>query len=253
MSNMMTQAGADKCFLGSFLSEIAAPNIIRIYHACGLDFVIVDCEHGAFDYSQVAALAAVGNGVKLPIFVRIPCVSREPIQKYLDAGVDGLVIPMMESAEMAQEAISFTKYAPMGRRGASTMRPHSEYNPGKLADYMARANRRTMVLAQIETKEGLRNASKIVGTKGLDGLFIGPNDLSIDFGNPGEFHTPEMESAVRTIISVSREAGKLSGVISSDMAYLKWCRSEGMRLFSCNSEVGLLVQRVKSMMDEFVL
>ena len=253
MSNMMTQAAADRCFLGSFLSEIAAPNIIRVFHACGLDFVIIDCEHGAFDYSQAAALAAVGNGIKLPIFVRIPSVSREPIQKYLDAGVDGLVIPMMESPEMAEEAVSYAKYAPLGRRGASTMRPHSEYNPGKLADYMEKANRRTMVMAQIETQEGLRNSAKIILTKGLDGLFIGPNDLSIDFGIPGEFRTPDMENAVRTIAGVCREAGKISGAISSDMAYLKWCRSEGMRLFSCNSEVGLLAQRVKSMMGEFTI
>lgn len=251
MNRMVSLALNERSILGSFLSEMAVPNILRIYHTCSLDFVIVDCEHGPFDFSQVAALSAVGNGIGLPILVRVPYVSRESIQKYLDAGADGLVIPMMENPETAQEAIQYAKYAPLGRRGASTMRPHSEYNPGKLFDYMKNANQRTMVFAQIETKKGVSNAGRIADTQGLDGLFIGPNDLSVDFGTPGEFGSPDMENSARAVIHACQKARKPSGVISSDMAYLKWCRSEGMRIFSCNSEVGLLAQRIKSVMSEF--
>ena len=70
--------------------------------ASGLDYVIVDCEHGYFDYSQVAALAAVGNGIHFPVIVRIPSVARDCIQKYLDAGVDGLLVPMLETKEQAR-------------------------------------------------------------------------------------------------------------------------------------------------------
>ncbi len=240
-----------RSILGSFLSEMAVPNILRIYRSCGLDFVIVDCEHGSFDYSQVAAQAAVGNGIGLPVFIRVPGIAREAIQKYLDAGADGLVIPMVEEVDQANEVIQYAKYAPLGRRGASTMRPHSEYNPGKLADYMIKANARTMVFAQIETRIGIKNADEIAKTEGLDGLFVGPNDLSVDFDAPGQFRTIAMESAVMAVIDACSKVGKPSGVISSDMNYLKWCRSVGMRIFSCNSEVGLLAQRTRSIVSEF--
>ncbi len=251
MHPIITNALEGRSAIGCFLSEIAAPNILRIYRASGVEFVIVDCEHGAFDYSQVAALAAVGNGIGLPVLVRIPCVAREHVQKYLDAGADGLLVPMISTADSAREAVQYAKYAPLGRRGASTMRPHSEYNPGKLSEYMAKANGRTMVFVQIETQEGVQNALDIARVDGLDGLFVGPNDLSIDYGAPGDFHTPAMEEAVKKVIGSASQAGKPSGVIASDMAYLHWCQALGMRLFSCNSEVGLLAQRTKSMVTEF--
>ena len=80
----------------------------------GLDFVIVDCEHGYFDFSQVAALAAVGNGIEFPVIVRVPSVSRDCIQKYLDAGVDGILVPMLETKEQAEHLVEYGKYAPDG-------------------------------------------------------------------------------------------------------------------------------------------
>jgi 2-keto-3-deoxy-L-rhamnonate aldolase RhmA len=237
--------------LGTFLSEIAAPNLLRIMKSAGLQFVVVDCEHGYFDYAQVAALAAVGNGIGFPVIARIPSITREPIQKFLDAGVDGLLAPMTNTAEQAAELVRFGKYAPLGARGISTTRPHTEYNPGKLADYLAKANRRVMLFVQIETAGGVAAAADIAAVAGIDGLFIGPNDLASDYGCPGDFHTPQMQTALRAVIEAAKKAGKPSGILASDIGFLKKCRALGMRIFSCNSEVGLLRQRMKTLCGEF--
>ena len=246
--NMKSKLTAKEVLRGMFLSEIAAPNLMRLMQAAGVDFTIVDCEHGYFDFSQVAAIAAVGNGIGFPVIVRVPHISRDCIQKYLDAGVDGLLVPMLETEEQARELVRLGKYAPLGARGISTMRPHSNYNPGKLTDYMQKANDRVMLFAQIETAKGVGNIDKICAVNGLDGVFIGPNDLACDLGHTGDFNTPDMEAAIGTVLNAANVHGLPSGIIASNPAFLKKWEAAGMRMFSCDSELGLLKKGIQAML-----
>ncbi len=245
------QKREDRAVVGAFLSEIGAPNLIRLMQASGLDYVIVDCEHGYFDFSQVAAIAAVGNGIGFPIVVRVPNVSRDCIQKYLDAGVDGILVPMLETVEQAKALVHFGKYMPEGGRGISTMRPHSNYNPGKLTEYMEKANKGIMLFAQIETKLGVENAEKIAAINGIDALLVGPNDLACDLGTVGDFQTPEIQECFKKVVAACEKAGKPSGIIASDVKFLRECEALGMTLFSCNSELGLLKSGIQSMLKGF--
>lgn len=233
--------------LGMFLSEIAAPNLIRVMQASSIDFVIVDCEHGYFDYSQIAAIAAVANGIGFPIIVRIPQISREHVQKYLDAGVDGLLVPMLETPEQAKMLVKLAKYAPVGCRGISTMRPHSNYAPGDLKIYTQRANERIMLFAQIESRAGVENAREIAGVKGLDGIFIGPNDLACDLGHMGEFNTEQMDLAISRILAAAQTYKLPCGIISSNSTFLRKWIEKGMTMLSCDSELGLLKKGIMEM------
>lgn len=251
MNALIKEALNGNARIGCFLSEVAAPNLLRLLKVGGMEMVIVDCEHGYFDYSQVAALCAVGNGIDLPIVVRVPSAQREGIQKVMDAGADGILLPMTGTAEMARTAVDYAKYTPVGKRGISTMRPHSNYQPGKLLDYMARANERTMVFAQIETCEGVANAPAIAALDGLDALIVGPNDLSQDMGFIGQLHAPQMLKAYEQVAQAARQAGKPCGIITSDMSLIHQCEAMGMKLFSCDSELGLLMKGVKGMRRSF--
>lgn len=235
--------------LGMFLSEIGAPNLIRLMQAAGVDFVIVDCEHGYFDFSQVAAIAAVGSGIGFPVIVRVPHISRECVQKYLDAGVDGLLVPMLETREQAEELVRLGKYAPEGARGISTMRPHSNYNPGDLVAYTEKANRRTMFFAQIESKKGVENAGEIASVPGLDGFFIGPNDLACDMGQTGQFNTAAMDAAIGSVVAAAKDHGIPCGIIASSAAFLRKWEERGMTMFSCDSELGLLKKGIQAMIQ----
>lgn len=241
------RAGQER--MGMFLSEIAAPNLLRLMKASGVDYVIVDCEHGYFDYSQVAALAAVGSGIGFPVIVRVAALTREPVQKYLDAGVDGLLVPMLETREQAEALVMYGKYAPEGKRGISTMRPHSNYNPGKLTEYTAAANERIILLAQIETKRGVENIEEIVRVPGIDGVLVGPNDLACDLGKMGDFSTPEIKDCIDRVIRAAAGAGIPSGIITSKVGLIKECRQKGMTLFSCDSELGLLKKGITAMLE----
>ena len=246
-AELKTKRREGKNVVGMFLSEIAHPNLVRLMQAAGAEFVIVDCEHGYFDYAQVAAIAAVASGIGFPMIVRMPCLSREPVQKYLDAGADGVWVPMLETREQAEELVRLGKYAPMGQRGISTMRPHSNYAPGKLTEYIGKANERTMLFAQIETRRGAENAGAIAAVEGLDGVFVGPNDLACDLGCTGDFNTPVMERTIGSVLEAVRKAGKPCGIVASNPEFLRRWAARGMTMFSCDSELGLLKKGVQNM------
>ena len=247
-----TQSGtAHEAYLGCMISEISTPNLPRILKAGGFSFVIVDCEHGAFDYSQIASIVAVANGIDLPAIIRVPEIRREGITKYLDMGADGLLVPMVNTAADAAEVVRYAKYAPVGRRGLSTQRAHTEYAPPPIADYMVQANRRTLVWVQIETQRAVCNVRDIAGTEGVDALLIGPNDLAVDYGCPGAYDTPAMQAGILTVIAAAREASKPSGIITGNSHLIHYYHDRGMTIFSCGSEISMILSGAKEMIKDF--
>lgn len=238
------------CVLGTMLSEISTPNVARIMHACGFDFLIIDCEHGYFDLSQTAALVGMSNGVGLPVIIRIPGASRELITKYMDMGADGLLLPMTSTPQQAQELVRYAKYAPLGQRGISTQRAHTNYNPPPLHQYLEEANRRTLLFAQIETREGVRNIDGILALEGIDGALIGPNDLACDYGTPGKLENPKMEQGISQVLAAAVAAGKPCGIITGKIPMLEKWRARGMTILSCNSEVGMMMDAGKKIVKD---
>ena len=135
-----------ECVVGTMLSEFYTPNIIRLIKCIGYEFVFIDCEHGYFDLSQVANLAAVGKGFGIGVIVRVPSVQREFITKVLDIGVDGLLLPQIDNVELAKQAVYYAKYCPEGKRGLSTTRAHTDYNPPSVAEYVKKANKENSII-----------------------------------------------------------------------------------------------------------
>lgn len=236
---------------GTMLSELSTPNIVRIMKTAGFDFIIVDCEHGYFDFSQVAMIASVANGFGMTMLVRVSSISKDNIAKVLDMGVDGLLVPMVNTVEDARHVVSLVKYPPMGGRGISTTRAHTNYNPPPLDQYVEQANSRTIILAQIESREGVENSSQIAAVEGIDALMVGPNDMAVDFGNPGMLETPEITRAIERVIESARNAGKPSGIIDSHIPFLQKWWAKNMSVFSCSSEVGMIMTTAKQIIANF--
>lgn len=131
--------------LGTAISEFGCPNILRIMKTGGFEFVIIDGEHNLFDMTQFASMVALGNSIGLEVLIRIPGIDRGLITKLLDMGADGFLIPMVNTAEEAKLLVQYSKYAPIGKRGISTTRAHTNYQPPELSEYMEQANKRTKV------------------------------------------------------------------------------------------------------------
>ena len=250
--NLLKERILNKQFvLGTMLSELATPNVARVLSAGGFSFLIVDCEHGYFDSPQVASIIGVAKGANFPVVVRIPEIKREVITKYLDMGADGLLVPMVSTKEDIETVVKYAKYAPLGQRGISTQRIHTNYAPPPLEEYMAFANQHTVILPQIETNEGVANIDEIAAVKGVDAIMIGPNDLAADCKTPGNFGTYLMKKNIAAVIAGAAKAGKPSGIISGNIPFLQDCRSQGMSVFSCDSEVGMLLKASKNIVKEF--
>ena len=226
--------------LGSMLSELYSPNIPRIFSTAALDFVLVDCEHGSYDYTQIAAMASCAKALEFPLLIRVPQVERDCMLKYLEMGAAGLLVPMVESSKMVKQAVAYTKYAPLGKRGISTCRSHNNYYSSGIQQYLQTANENTLLLVQIETRTALSHLSEISSVPGLDGIVIGPNDLSFDLGCFGNYETPQMEKAIAQVIYTAKENHILSGIISSNLPLLNRCKKAGMEFLSWGSELSMI-------------
>ncbi len=227
---------------GIMLSELYVPNIARLLAGCGYDYLLIDCEHGYFDMTQVANLIAVADGKGIPALVRVCQPSRTQVTKYLDMGASGILLSNVEDAKEARRLVEICLYAPQGDRGVSTFRAHSGYQKGDVEALMRRANDSMLVICQIESPEAVRKADEILAIDGVDGVLIGPNDLSQHMGIIGQYEHPRMLEALRHVATKARQAGKWSGVITGDEALIALCAGLQMSCFCIGSELSALHQ-----------
>lgn len=231
--------------IGIMLSEIYVPNIMRLLACCGYDYVIVDCEHGYFDMTQVAHLVAVAEGANLPVLVRVTQPSRTNITKYLDMGAHGILLSDVNGRADAERLASLCRYAPEGNRGVSTFRAHTGYSSGDVAKIMRDANDRVIVICQIESPETVDNIDEITSISGVDGVLIGPNDLSQHMGIFGKYKHPRMVHAMESVAASAKKNGKWSGVITANADLLGMGKKYGMTCFSVGSELNALYSGAK--------
>lgn len=197
--------------LGTFLntgSAIAA----EIAGRSGLDWCVVDFEHGMNDWGLILQQLMAIEGTGMAAFVRAPLIDAGIFKRALDFGAHGLMVPMVETAEDAAEAVSLMRYPPHGRRGVASNNRGAHYG-AKMPDRLARAHTYTTFLAQIETARGLDNVEAIAAVDGVDVLFVGPTDLSVNLGCPGQMDHPDYLAAIGRIVAAARTHGKATGIL----------------------------------------
>ena len=220
------------------LSEAPFPTFPLVISRSGLKFFIIDCEHGSFDNAVLAALAINARSSGLRSIVRLPDNGRANITKLADMGMDGFLLPMTNTADDIRKVVEHAKYAPIGKRGISTTRAHTLYNPPPLAGYMAKANKKMRVYAQIETQAGIDNIGGILEVEGVDGVFVGPNDLASDLGCLGE-DAPILECMAK-VAEAARLAGKCWGIITTNNALVTRAIELDAGMVSFGSELNML-------------
>ena len=229
--------------VGLMLSEVRNPNVVSLFASVALDFFIVDMEHGAYDWETMGGLIAVGRAVGIDPVVRIPEIRREAVLKPLEAGASTLVVPMVDFVAQAEEVVRYGKYAPEGERGTALRRAHSNYERVDPVAYMAQANRHTTIAIQIETQAALDNADALAAVPGVDVLFVGPLDLSISLGLPGQTWSDELRVAYRRVSEAVRAHGKAAGIHVKEVEQARALRDEGFRMLSVGSDIELLADQ----------
>ena len=195
--------------LGSWV-QIGHPGVAEVLARAGFDWVCVDLEHGAIDLESTANLfRALGGSGCVPV-ARLPVNDPTWIHRVLDAGARGLIIPMVKTAAEAEAAIREAKYPPRGVRGFGYSRANG--HGADFAAYIESANDEIAMIMQIEHKDAVANLDAILRVDGVDGVFVGPLDLSGSMGITGQIEHPQMVAALAQYRSVCAAHGKAAGM-----------------------------------------
>ena len=227
---------------GTMIFEFFTPGIAQIGKAAGADFILYDMEHSGAGIETIKAQMAACRGLGLAPMVRVPTLQPQFISRCLDMGAMGIMVPMVETAAQAREIVSATRYPPVGRRGAAFGVAHDDYEAGAVADKVAAANERTMVIALIETAEGIRNVEEIAAVDGIDVLWLGHFDLTNFMGIAAQFTHPDYLAAVDKLVAAAKRNGKALGVMAGDDTWGRDYRAKGFDIIAYGLDL-MLFQR----------
>lgn len=232
--------------VGTFL-KTPAPQIAEIFGLAGIDFAVADMEHGPIALGDLDRLSLGARSVGLPLLFRSAGLEPAAIWPALDLGCAGVMAPHVVDAASALAVIGAVKYH-SGTRGFSPSGRAGDYGTVDAAEYRARMDRETVVMAQIEDRSAMANLAEIATTPDVDVLFVGPADLSLSLGCP--MNSPELEAAVDQVIAAARAAGKAAGLFVGATAQIgKWAE-KGVSVFVVGSDQSLLLAGARALMRE---
>ncbi|TXE59546.1 4-hydroxy-2-oxoheptanedioate aldolase [Serratia ureilytica] len=216
----------------------------------GFDWLLIDGEHAPNDVQTVLGqLQAVAPYPSQPV-VRPPWNDAVIIKQLLDVGAQTLLIPMIQNAEQARDAVRATRYPPHGVRGVgSALARASRWN--RVPDYLQQADEQMCVLVQIETREAVKNLEAILQVEGVDGVFIGPADLSADMGFAGNPQHPEVQRTIDDAIARIRAAGKAPGILMANKALAQRYLEAGALFVAVGVDTTLLARAAEALANEF--
>lgn len=219
---------------GTFL-KTPAYQLVEVLAQSKLDFLCLDAEHAPFDRATLDACVAMGRALDFPIMVRTGDSSPREILQALDYGAAGIVVPHVDSVEKAQAVARAARFGHGGRGYAGSTR-WAGYATRAMPDLMAQSQNETLVLAQIEEPAGVEAAEEIARVDGIDGLFIGPADLSVGYGYDHQT-SDELMSALKRVGEAARAAGKAYVTFVPDAEKAKvWAEAYGVTMFFVASE-----------------
>lgn len=196
----------------------------EVVAGAGFDWLLIDGEHSPNDPVSVLPQLQAAAAYPVSAIVRPAWNDKVLIKRYLDIGVQSLLIPYVQTAEEAQAAVAAIRYPLRGVRGVASATRASRF--GRVADYLTQAEDELCLLVQIETRQGLDNLEAIAKTDGIDGVFIGPADLAAGLGHLGDIPHAEVQSAIKDAIARIRACGKPAGILTPDEAtarrYMQW-------------------------------
>ena len=230
-------------------SSLCSPIVSEIISQSGFDWILVDTEHSPNEPPDVLAqLQALKGGTATPI-VRPAWNDAVLLKRLLDIGVQAVLVPFVQNAEEARKAVAACRYPPAGIRGITVSGRGSHY--GRVPDYLKRADGEICVLVQVETGEALGRIEEIASVDGVDGVFIGPSDLSASLGHLGNPGHPDVQAAIQDAVRRLSALGKPAGILTPSEAdarrYIEW----GYRFVAVGSDLGLMAKHADALAKAF--
>ncbi|MFA0944702.1 MULTISPECIES: HpcH/HpaI aldolase family protein [Pseudomonas syringae group] len=231
------------------ISSIPAPAAIELIAEAGFDFVIIDMEHVLINPETVENMIRVAESYGLTPLVRVADLNPKTLLRLLDGGAQGIVLPMIESPEQLADAITACKYHPLGRRSLNAGRPGS-FGKHSLAQYVEAANQQIMVVAMIESAEGVRRAAEIAAVPGLDMILEGAADLSQSLGMPWQIDQPDVQQALSDTWQAAQAAGVAYCTIPRQPGDAARWLARGVKAFVLGDERGIAFRALQARLTQ---
>ena len=230
---------------GCGLQVYRSPEICRLFAAAGFDYVFIDMEHGSFDLETVQDMikTAMDNGIT-PI-VRVAELLYSLVARLLDAGAQGIILPRVEDPKILQEALDWMRFPPAGTRGYGVNPTMMSYENHGMPAVIEHLNLNTVSVVQFETVLSMERADELLSVRGFDIAMVGPADLSISLGVPGQFDHPLLVSTVDRLIEKCVKHNVVPGIQTRTTAMAKFWAERGMRFVGASAEHGLLMEKAK--------
>ncbi|MGB9597790.1 MAG: HpcH/HpaI aldolase family protein [Candidatus Poribacteria bacterium] len=224
--------------IGSFV-KITDPAVVEIMGLAGLDFAIIDMEHGPISYETAQNLIRAGELVGISPIIRVSENDPVAILRSLDIGAEGVEVPQIRNAKDAELTASSARFHPQGDRGVCRYVRSGRYSSMDRKEYFRTANEKVITIGHLEGVEAVKNLDEIMAVEGLDILFIGPYDLSQSVGVPGEVDNPLVIKQMEKIIESAKKANKLVGTFADDIKSAKRWVDAGVMYIAVSVDVGI--------------
>jgi 2-keto-3-deoxy-L-rhamnonate aldolase RhmA len=239
-----------KLQVGTSIAQFRSPEVLRIYAAAGFQWVFIDGEHGGFDIETIQDLCRASNDTGLCPVVRVASMEYALVARALDCGAQGVIFPRVESVELLERAVSWTKFPPVGIRGFGLAPTNINYEKATIGQVLEHVNNETLVVLQIETQKAVDARDELLSVKGIDAVMVGPVDLSISLGCPGDFENPKMVAAMEAIRDSCIKHGIAPGTQTRNLALAKFWRDRGMKFLGCSSDTGMMFEKASELVRE---
>jgi 2-keto-3-deoxy-L-rhamnonate aldolase RhmA len=228
---------------GCGFQQIRSVEVPKMLAAAGFDWTFIDGEHGGFGIETLQDLFHASVAVGLSPIVRVADMQYALVARALDCGAQGVLFPRVESAELLERAVSWTKFPPVGVRGFGLAATHIGYERATIPQILDHMNENVMVVLQIETALAVEKRDELLSVPGIDAVLVGPVDLSISLGVPGDFENPKMVEAMEKIRDSCIKHGVAPGTQTRTLALAKFWKQRGMIFLGCGSETGFLFDK----------
>lgn len=220
--------------LVGLIIKMPAPAHVELAGHLSFDLVIVDTEHGISGAGDLDHHLRAADAAGIPVLVRLPALDRGAMQYALDGGAAGVIVPGVDSAETAREAVRLAHYPPFGTRGLATSTRAGHQTTVSTATHLDNARTNTIVIVQLESKKAAENAKEILAVEGVSAVWIGLSDLSVELGKFGQFDDPEVAAAVTNIVEATRDAKLPLFVIADNEADAQQWQESGAQVLLIN-------------------
>jgi 2-keto-3-deoxy-L-rhamnonate aldolase RhmA len=228
---------------GCAFGQIRSVEVPRILAAAGFDWTFIDGEHGGFGIETLQDLCHASVTAGLSPVVRVADMQYALVARALDCGAQGVLFPRVESAEVLERAVSWTKFPPVGVRGFGLTPAHLGYERATIPQVIEHMNQNVMVVLQIETKLAVEKRDELLSVPGVDAVLVGPVDLSISLGVPGDFENPKMVEAMEKIRDSCIKHGVAPGTQTRTLSLAKFWKQRGMLFLGSGSETGFMFEK----------